>query len=126
MTKLVDMNQLANFKAKQDAANAEKFMQISSYVDNSGLIRADKVQSERGIEVVPMHVDVSDPENVKYFLDDDGNPSTDEVIGESGKIYIDISSGSKIIYTYSAENEAFIPFVSEIASTEDIEKIFLE
>lgn len=121
MTKLVDINRLANFKEKQDAANAEKFMQVADFVDGEGKIKAEKISTE---EIIKMHVDASDAENVKYFADENGEKSAVEISGEIGKIYVDLESGGKIIYTSNGEN--FIPFVSEIATDADIENLFNE
>jgi len=124
MTKLVDVTQLANFKDKQDAANIAKFMQAADFVDGEGKIKAEKISTDTGIEIIKMHVETIDAENVKYFSDNNGLKSTAEITGEVGKIYIDLASGGKVIYTFDGEN--FIPFVSEIATTEDIENLFNE
>lgn len=124
MTKLVDINQLAKFKEKQDAANIEKFMQIENFVDGEGKIKADKIQAESGIEVIKMHVDTSDAENTKYFVDENGTKGAAEIVGEAGKIYIDLEAGYKVIYTFDGEN--FIPFTSAIATDADIENLFNE
>lgn len=126
MNQLIDKSALSVFKNKQDELNENKFMQINDYVDNDGKIKADKVQTETGIEVVKMHVDSRNPNSVKYFVDNNGVKGTTEIVGEAGKIYIDIASGGKIIYTYDETNAIFIPFISEIASTADIEELFNE
>lgn len=120
MTKLVDIELLAKFKEKQDAANTEKFLQASDFVDSEGKIKTEKTE----ISILKMHVDASDPENVKYFVDENGTKGTAEIAGAVGKIYIDLASGSQIIYTY--DGEKFIPFASEIATDEDIENLFNE
>ena len=109
MAKLVDIELLGNFKKKQDAANSQKFLLKSEFV-------------EKADEIIKMHVDSSDPENIKYFADNNGVKSSTEITGEVGKIYIDVASGGKFIYTYGGEN--FIPFVSEIATAADIENLF--
>ena len=124
MTKLVDIELLGKFKEKQDIANAEKFMQIENFVDGEGKIKPEKISTDTGIEIIKMHVDASDAENVKYFVDENGSKGETEITGETGKIYIDLESGGKIIYTSNGEN--FIPFVSEIATTADIENLFSE
>lgn len=120
MAKLVSINTLAKFKEKQDDFNAGKFMQTSEFVDAEGKIKTEKFATE---EIIKIHVDASDAENVKYFSDNNGERGA-EITGEVGKIYIDLDTGGKVIYTFSGEN--FIPFVSEIATTEDIENLFNE
>ena len=119
MAKLVNINQLAKFKEMQDAANSQKFMQISDFVDAEGKIKTEKFSTE---EIIKMHVDNSDAQNVKYFSDNNGTKTSTEIIGEIGKIYIDLESGGKVIYTFSGQN--FVPFVSEIATDADIESLF--
>ena len=119
MAKLVDVELLGKFKEKQDAANSKKFMQIEDFVDAEGKIKTEKFSTE---EIIKIHVDSSDADNIKFFADDNGVKSSTEITGEVGKIYIDVASGGKFIYTYSGEN--FIPFVSEIATAADIENLF--
>lgn len=122
MSKTVTLEKLAYFKTKQDAANEAKFMQLNDFVDGEGKIKSEKFSVEGGTEVIKMHVDSSDPENIKYFADNNGVASETEITGEVGKIYIDLESGGKIIYTYGGEN--FIPFVSGVATDEDINSLF--
>ena len=124
MTKLVDIELLGKFKEKQDTANVAKFMQATDFVDDEGKIKAEKISTDTGIEIIKMHVDSTDAENVKYFVDENGEKGAAEITGEIGKIYIDLESGGKVIYTFNGEN--FIPFVSEIATTEDIENLFAD
>ena len=124
MTKLVDINQLANFKEKQDAANVVKFMQVADFIDGEEKIKAEKISTDTGIEIVKIHVDTSNAENVKYLANENGEKSAVEVTGEIGKIYVDLESGGKVIYTSNGEN--FIPFVSEIATDADFENLFNE
>lgn len=118
MAKLVNLNQLAKFKQMQDAANSEKFLQVADFLDANGKISADKLATE---QVVKIHVDSSSDGN-KYFADLNGSKSTTEIVGEVGKIYIDLESGGRTIYTFC--DGVFIPFVSEIATDSDIEKLF--
>lgn len=124
MAKLVDIELLGKFKEKQDAANANKFMQATDFVDGEGKIKAEKISVTSGIEIIKMHVDASDAENVKYFEDNNGVKGAAEIVGESGKIYIDMAAGGRVIYTSNGEN--FFPFVSEIATDADIENLFNE
>lgn len=124
MTKLVDIELLGKFKEKQDAANINKFMQATDFVDSEGKIKPEKISTNTGIEIIKMHVDASDAENVKYFVDNNGAKGDTEITGEIGKIYIDLETGGKVIYTFDGEN--FMPFVSEIATDEDIESLFNE
>ena len=124
MIKLVDIELLGKFKEKQDTANVAKFMQTTDFVDDEGKIKAEKISTDTGIEIIKMHVDSTDAENIQYFVDENGEKGTAEIIGEIGKIYIDLESGGKVIYTFNGEN--FIPFVSEIATTEDIENLFAD
>ena len=124
MAKLVDIDILAKFKEKQDTANANKFMQATDFVDGEGKIKAEKISVTSGIEIIKMHVDASDAENVKYFEDNNGVKGENEIAGEVGKIYIDMAAGGKVIYTSNGEN--FFPFVSEIATESDIENLFNE
>ncbi len=124
MAKIVNLNMLGVFKGKQDQFNDSKFMKTNDFVDAEGKIKSDKISVESGVEIIKMHVDSSDAENIKYFADDNGEKSTTEITGEVGKIYIDLESNGKVIYTYSGEN--FVPFSSDIATTEDIESLFSE
>ena len=124
MAKLVDIDILAKFKEKQDTANANKFMQATDFVDGEGKIKAEKISVTSGIEIIKMHVDASDAENVKYFEDNNGVKGADEIAGEVGKIYIDMAAGGKVICTSNDEN--FFSFVSEIAIESDIENLFNE
>ncbi len=124
MIKLVSIGQLATFKAKQDTANENKFMQINNFVDENGLIKSEKIQVTAGVDVIKMHVDSSDADNVKYFIDNNGAKGDTEISGETGKIYIDMASGGEFIYTFNGTN--FIPYASQIASTADIEELFNE
>ena len=119
MAKLVDINLLAKFKEKQDAANSAKFMQVEDFVDAEGKIKTEKFSTE---EIIKMHVDTSNAENVKYFADNNGVKAETEITGEVGKIYIDLDNDCKTIYTYNGEN--FIPFIASIATDEDIESLF--
>lgn len=121
MAKLVNINQLATFKQKQDAANEKKFIQAADFLDENGKIKSDKLATA---EIIKIHVDSGDPANVKYFADDNGSKTTTEITGEVGKIYIDLESSSTIIYTFNGEK--FVPFVSEIATDADIESLFNE
>ena len=124
MTKLVDIELLGKFKEKQDAANITKFMQAADFVDSEGKIKPEKISTDTGIEIIKMHIDSSDAENIKYFADENGEKAATEITGEIGKIYIDLESGGKILCTFDGEN--FIPFASQIATTEDIENLFAE
>lgn len=85
MAKLVDIDILAKFKEKQDTANANKFMQATDFVDGEGKIKAEKISVTSGIEIIKMHVDASDAENVKYFEDNNGVEGENEIAGESAK-----------------------------------------
>lgn len=120
MAKLITLTKLANFKTKQDAANANKFMQINDFVDGEGKIKAEKISSENAI--IKFHVDSTDAGNIKYFADNDGVKSETEIAGEIGKIYIDLATNCQTIYTFDGEN--FIPFAASIATDEDINSLF--
>ena len=78
-------------------------MQIENFVDGEGKIKSEKIQTDIGIEIIKMHVDTSDTENTKYFVDDNGEKGAAEIVGEAGKIYIDLESGYKVIYTFNGE-----------------------
>ena len=123
MAKLVTTDMLRLFKTKQDTANEVKYMEIVKYVDNNGLIKDEKVQNETGVSVIPIHV-VTSNSQTKYFTDNDGEKTTTEVEGASGKIYIDLESGSNCLYTYDVKTSSFIPFASSIATDADIDALF--
>lgn len=123
MAKIVTLDMLRLFKSKQDTQNETKYMEVVKYVDaGSGQIKADIVQ-ENTVSVIPIHV-VTVNSQTKYFTDDDGVKTADEVQGASGKIYIDLESGSNCMYTYDVNGGKFIPFASSIATDADIEALF--
>ena len=119
MAKYLTLDLLKLFKNKQDAANENKFMQTSAYVEN-GKVKSDVLNTQSN--VIPIHV-VANNGTTKYYTDNNGAASSTEIIGESGKLYIDIAGGSKCIYTYDSSN-GFIPFASSIATEADIESFF--
>ena len=119
MAKYLTLDLLAHFKTKQDAANENKFMQIEDYVDANGKIKADSVQTNG---VIPIHV-VTESSQTKYFTDNAGVKTSTEVTGETGKLYIDLESGGKCLYTYNS-TDGFIPFASSIATEADIDELF--
>ena len=119
MAKYLTLDLLKLFKNKQDATNENKFMQTSEYVEN-GKVKSDVLNTQSN--VIPIHV-VTNNGTTKYYTDNNGVATSTEVSGSVGKIYIDIVSGSKCIYTYDA-NQGFIPFASSIATEADIESLF--
>lgn len=119
MAKYLTLDLLALFKTKQDAANENKFMETENYVDANGKIKADAVQNN---SVIPIHV-VTENSQTKYFTDNAGVKTSTEVTGEIGKLYIDLESGGKCLYTYNT-TDGFIPFASSIATESDIDELF--
>ena len=119
MAKYLTLDLLKLFKNKQDAANENKYMQTTEYVEN-GKVKSDVLNTQSN--VIPIHV-VTNNGTTKYYTDNNDAASSTEVSGSVGKIYIDIASGSKCIYTYDA-NQGFIPFASSIATEADIESLF--
>ena len=120
MAKYVTLDLLAFFKNKQDAANEVKYMEIANYVDNEGKIKAEQVATASN--VVPIHVVTADNQT-KYYTDNNGTKTSTEVTGEVGKIYIDLESGGKCIYTYNS-TDGFVLFTASIATESDIDALF--
>ena len=118
MAKLLTLDMLALFKTKQDTANENNFMKLENFVDANGKIKADAVS----VPVIPIHV-VTTNDTTRYFTDNAGAKTSIEVTGEIGKIYIDLESGGKCMYTYNT-TDGFIPFASSIATDADIEQLF--
>ena len=121
MAKYLTLDLLSLFKNKQDAANENKFMAIENYVDANGKIKPDVIDINISSNVVPIHV-VTTNGTTKYFSDNNGVATSTEITGEVGKIYIDVESGSKCLYTYGGGE--FIPFASSIATEDDINALF--
>ena len=120
MAKYVTVDLLRLFKEKQDTANEVKYMEITKYVDSEGKIKSEQVAVSSN--VVPIHV-VNTASSTRYYTDNEGVKTSREVTGELGKIYIDLESGGKCMYTYN-DNDGFIPFVASVATEDDIEALF--
>ena len=120
MAKYVTLDLLSLFKTKQDAANEVKYMEISNYVDSEGKFKAEQVATAPN--VVPIHVVTADNQT-KFFTDNGGTKTSTEVTGEIGKIYIDLESGGKCIYTYNP-TDGFVLFAASIATEADIDALF--
>lgn len=120
--KAIDIEGLKRFKTKQDSFNEEKFVQSADYVDGDGIIKTEKLPP--GVsEVVLIHV-VDDNGTTKYYTDNAGVKTSDEVTGVAGKIYIDLESASKNMYVYDANTGEFANFVANVASSADIDSLF--
>lgn len=120
MAKYVTIDLLARFKNKQDSANETKFMETENFVDSNGKIKSEKFAAQSA--VIPIHV-VTENNATKYFGDNEGVKTDTEITGEIGKLYIDLESGGKCMYTYNA-TDGFIPFASTIATEADIDALF--
>ena len=94
MAKYLTLDLLSLFKNKQDAANENKFMALENYVDANGKLKPDVVDVSVSSNVVPIHV-VTTNGTTKYFSDNNSVATSTEIIGEIGKIYIDLESWSK-------------------------------
>ena len=128
MGKIIDTDGLAFFKEQQDAVNDRTFMKSADFVDGDGVILSDKLPTNFGADVVPIHV-VTLNNKTKFYndkVDASGNHTTcpREVQGEVGKIYIDLESGSKDHYVYDDTNGEFILLSPEIATEADINAMF--
>lgn len=124
MTKIVTVETLGLFKSKQDAANADIFMGTADFVDGEGKIKAEKIPAQTTVSnVIPMHV-LSSNSQTKYYTDNNGEITSTEVTGESGKIYIDLDSGSKSMYTYDKTSGEFVLFAAAVATSADIDSLF--
>lgn len=124
MTKIVTVETLALFKSKQDAVNAEKFIETAEFVDGEGKIKAEKIPAQTAVSnVIPIHV-LSSNSQTKYYTDNNGEITSTEVTGESGKIYIDLDSGSKSMYTYDTTSGEFVLFAAAVATSADIDSLF--
>lgn len=122
MNKAIDIEGLKRFKTKQDTFNEEKFVQSADYVDDDGIIKTEKLPP--GVsEVVLIHV-VDESGTTKYYTDDAGVKTSDEVTDTAGKIYIDLESASKNMYVYDANTGEFANFVANVASSADIDSLF--
>ena len=118
MAKFVTLDQLKLFKNLQDTSNETKYMEVVKYVDSSsGQIKVDSLKSS--VDVIPVHV-----VNSKFYADNNGVKADSEISGESGKIYIDLESGSSCIYTYNSNSDSFIPFMASVATDDDIASMF--
>ena len=124
MTKIVTIDTLALFKSKQDAVNDEKFLATEDFVDAEGKIKSEKIPAQTSdSNVIPIHV-LSSNSQTKYYTDNNGEITSTEVTGESGKIYIDLDSGSKSMYTYDATNNECVLFAAAVATSADIDSLF--
>lgn len=124
MTKIVTVETLALFKSKQDDVNAEKFIETAEFVDSEGKIKAEKIPAQTAVSnVIPIHV-LSSNSQTKYYTDNNGEITSTEVTGESGKIYIDLDSGSKSMYTYDTTSGEFVLFAAAVATSADIDSLF--
>ena len=124
MTKIITVETLALFKSKQDAVNDGKFIAIEDYVDSEGKIKSEKLPAQTSdSNVIPIHV-LSSNSQTKYYTDNNGEITSTEVTGESGKIYIDLDSGSKSMYTYDTTNGEFVLFAAAAATSADIDSLF--
>ena len=124
MNKIITVETLALFKSKQDAVNDEKFLATEDFVDSEGKIKAEKIPAQTSASnVIPIHVLSSDSQT-KYYADNNGEMTSTEVTGESGKIYIDLDSGSKSMYTYDTTNNEFVLFAAAAATSADIDSLF--
>ncbi len=124
MTKIVTVETLALFKSKQDDVNAEKFIETEEFVDSEGKIKAEKIPVQATVSnVIPIHV-LSSNSQTKYYTDNNGEITSTEVTGESGKIYIDLDSGSKSMYTYDTTSGEFVLFAAAVATSADIDSLF--
>lgn len=124
MTKIVTIETLALFKSKQDDVNAEKFIETEEFVDSEGKIKAEKIPTQATVSnVIPIHV-LSSNSQTKYYTDNNGEITSTEVTGESGKIYIDLDSGSKSMYTYDTTSGEFVLFAAAVATSADIDSLF--
>ena len=121
MSKFVTIDMLEYFKSKQDTANETKYLEVTKYLDSDGKIKAENVAVPSS--VIPIHV-VTSGSRTRYFTDNDGVKTSTEVIGETGKLYIDLEGGSQCIYTYNAASDEFIPFGASTATESDIDDLF--
>lgn len=127
MGKPIDIDGLRHFKEKQDALNAEKFLQKENLVDDSGVIKAEKLPADFGNKIILVHVVTSGTgENIvtKFYADNDGAASTEEIEGEVGKIYVDLDSGSRNMYVYDSGGQEFINFAANRATDSEIDSLF--
>ena len=127
MSKPIDLDGLRRFKTKQDALNAEKVLQNENFVDGDGIIKSEKLPADFGNKIILMHVvttGTGETATIKYFADNDGVASSTEIVGEVGKIYIDLDSGSKNIYVFDKVSGTFINFAANVASDSDIDSLF--
>ena len=105
MSKFVTIDMLEYFKSKQDAVNETKYLEVTKYLGSDGKIKAENVAVPSS--VIPIYV-VTSGSRTRYFTDNDGVKTSSEVIGETGKIYIDVEGGSQCIYTYNAASDEFM------------------
>ena len=122
MSKAIDIDGLRQFKTKQDTFNEEKFVQSADYVDGDGIIKTDKLPP--GVsEVVLIHV-VDENGTTKYYTDNDGAKTSEEVTGVAGKIYIDLETASKNMHLYDEKTGEFVNYAASVATSADIDSLF--
>lgn len=127
MSKPIDIDGLRHFKAKQDALNENKFLQNENFVDGNGVIKAEKLPADFGNKIILVHVVTSgsgESTVTKFYEDNNGAASTNEVTGEVGKIYVDLDSGSKNLYVYDSGSGEFQNFAANFATDSDIDSLF--
>lgn len=122
MSKAIDLEGLKTFKTKQDNFNEGKFIQSKNYVDDNGIIKSEKLPPTVS-EIVLIHV-VDNGNTVKYYTDNNGAATSTEVTGKAGTFYVDLDSGSKNMYVYDENDNEFVNYAANVASTEDIDSLF--
>ena len=93
----LDINGLIAFKNAQDTYNSSRFVGIDPA---TGYIDASKLPPTAG-DVIDVHVDYEDPDNLVFYADENGSPSATPLTPEKGKLYVDVSSGQNKIWRWS-------------------------
>ena len=88
---------MRQFKTNQDAFNEKKFIQSENYVDDDGIIKTEKLPP--GVsEVVLIHV-VDEDETTKYYTDNDGAKTSEEVTEKKSSRFLFLEVGEKMAKT---------------------------
>ena len=113
-TKLVNLGNLQTFKAAYDTQVANNYLSKEEFLDD-GIIKSAKLPSYVD-DVIEIHVDKTDPENITFNLDDNGTLGAALTTGERGKIYFDIDASIDGYYRWSGST--FVPIGTSVSTAD--------
>lgn len=97
--KYVSQRRFEKFKKLQNENNEKKLASLN----DAGVIRSDQLPDSIK-NIIAVHLDKTDPTNLKFFEDDNGVNTGKEIIGSKNKLYYDVDSNYDKKYRWTGSN----------------------